>query len=306
MSRLRRSLLVAAVAVLGLAGCTADDPGGRAGERPPAEVGSHPLPFGLEQIEGIEPIGRPAVYDQTYDTADGEQVVRRLVAAYRVHDDDPVEVFRRWADQFGARVVDGRGPYEAAGHWVVDDPLPGPWLGADWREPHPGRRLADSANLQLWTTDDDPVILVEVDRWSEGPLEPAVNERYVPSRPPVPVADTSPRGPGELLFEEGRPIHLPPGTRSLTATFPTPAGTGGSWSVIAAEDGPAAVRALLDEAAAADEAGTVDEPTTTRLGDVVVHRAGFVVPAGGWSFSVVAVQGPGDDAATLYVRSGAD
>jgi hypothetical protein len=80
-------------------------------------------------------------------------------------------------------------------------------------------------------------------------------------------------------------------------------GIGNSLSLVAAEDGEAAVRALLDEATVANRHGEATGPTVTTTDGTEVATAQFRIPAGGWGFHVVAVQAPDDPFATLYVAS---
>ncbi len=91
------------------------------------------------------------------------------------------------------------------------------------------------------------------------------------------------------------------------ATLPISGGTGGSYSVFAAEDGPAAVQALLDEAVATRQHGDVEEPKTLESSEgLEVVTGSFNISAGGWGFNVTSVRGPDDRVATVYVRSSAD
>lgn len=89
-------------------------------------------------------------------------------------------------------------------------------------------------------------------------------------------------------------------------TLPTFGGTGGSTSVIAAEDADAAVQALLDEAQTVGQDGEVTGPEVTERDGARIISASFVICCGGWDFDVVAVRGPSDPYATLYVTSAAD
>jgi hypothetical protein len=52
--------------------------------------------------------------------------------------------------------------------------------------------------------------------------------------------------------------------------------------------------------------GQTDGPDERVVDGVTVITAHFVIMAGGWSFDVVSVRAPEDDAATLYVTSCAD
>jgi hypothetical protein len=277
------------------------DRGDQATERDEAgtpAVGPVELPFGLEPVEGTEPIGRVAVFDHVPVIRDGEPVTSRsLRAAYRVTADDPQAVFRAWAEQLDGMtldelhfltITDGR-----ANAWVQTVAL------AD----------DDQADLELWATDDGPVLLVSLDRMSDDPPRPPtiVDEAGDPPAPePADIGPTGRTG-GDVLFNEGgAAIHLPEGTTALMPTIPTQGGTGGSTSVLAAEDSEAAIDALLEEAQATNDFGDVDEPEVTMDDGVEVITAGFIIPAGGWGFEILSVQGPDDAAATLYVTSAAD
>jgi len=76
--------------------------------------------------------------------------------------------------------------------------------------------------------------------------------------------------------------------------------------VLAADDGRAAVEALVRDAVASDANGRATSPTSSTVEGVKVTRASFVIDAGGWSFDAVAVEADGDPWATVYVTSAAD
>lgn len=78
----------------------------------------------------------------------------------------------------------------------------------------------------------------------------------------------------------------------------------GTTSVIAAEDGAATVRDLLDEALSLNSDGEASAPVTTEIDGATVIEASFFIGGGGWSLTIVAIRGPDDPAATLYVESG--
>jgi hypothetical protein len=125
--------------------------------------------------------------------------------------------------------------------------------------------------------------------------------------PPVSSLAWEERTDGDPLFEEqGTVIHVPEGSRVLTPTVPVFCGTGGSFSVLSAEDGRAAVDALIAEAEASDDYGETDGPFERHDDGVTVVTASFYITAGGWDFDVVSVRGPDDESATLYVSSCAD
>jgi hypothetical protein len=256
--------------------------------------GPFALPFGLEQLEGTEPLGRPAVYDEVIVQYNGVDIwARTLRAAYRVTADDPPAVVRAWLAQLDDLTLD-------VGTLSVGD-------GSLWLEASAGQPLdappGDSATLQLWATDDAPILLVHVNRVSDDPpRSPTIDDDVGTPPAPSTVIESTERVAGDVLFDEqGDNIHLPPGTWALTPRlFP---GIGSSLSLVATEDGEAAVRALLDEATEANGHGEATGPTVTTTDGTEVAIARFIIPAGGWGFDVVAVQAPDDPFATLYVAS---
>lgn len=260
------------------------------------------MPFGLRQVDGTAAVGRPASYEDVLVQYRGEPVRgRRLQAVYLVTQDDAVGAFRAWLDQLSVLPLDEVSV--AAG-----DGRLGQWLVASgsttYRQDEP---FGAFAQLQLWATGAGPVLLVDVSvRDGADPARPTTSPLPPAPRPEREVPDARAEAGDVLFTEQGQSLHLPHGTRGLLPTLPTPGGTGGSASVLAADDGDAAVRALLEEAQERSDAGEVRGPTTTVEDGVRVVRAGFVIPAGGWGFQVVAVRGQDDAAATLIVTSGAD
>jgi hypothetical protein len=264
------------------------------------------LPFGLIQPAGVVPIGRPVVYEQDLYSYNGVPVRgRSLRAAYRVTDPDPVNVVRALVERLDGLTLDEVSVHAAAnsGAGPIEHQ---PWIQADGYSEDGGGR--DFLGLQLWVTGDLPILLVAVDRASDlPPRTPTVSDESGRPSAPRSIVDDRLRTAGDELFrEQGDVVHLPRGTWSLMPTLPTSAGTGGSTSVIAAEDPEAAVRALLDEAKSLDGSGTVTEPKVTDMPGTQIVEAGFVISAGGWGFDVVAVRAPQDPYATLYVTSAAD
>ena len=270
-----------------------------------AVEGPFELPFGLEPIDGTEPVGRPAIYDHVPFTFDGNPVeARSFEAAYRVTSDDPLGVLRAWVAQLG----NGLALDEASIHSAGEDHSPWmeAWASQEYRPDRPG---GDYASLQLWVTGADPILLVSMSRTSDEPPRAPTVEADDAGDPPPPasVVDDTPRAEGDVLFtEQGDEVHLPEGTRSLMPTIPTFGGTGGSTSVLAATDGEAAVQALLDEAAAYDDHAEVTGPETSTFEGNEVVTGNFVITAGGWSFDVVSIRAPDDPHATVYVTSAAD
>ncbi|HEX5947410.1 MAG TPA: hypothetical protein VFY82_14085 [Acidimicrobiales bacterium] len=310
--RVPLAVLGVVVASAGVVACGDDDGDVAATGAEPVLTTSIDVPFGLDQIAGIEPVGRPAVFDHEYGSNAAEPIMARSVrAAYRVTADDPPAVVRDvLAGLDGLSLDDGsiRG---------IDDPAcrdcsgaPGLWIEASGRQDEDAG-LGDRVDVQLWVADDGPVLLVDATRIVDSaapPRTPTIEEEGAVdgSDSPSPV-EASGGSAGDVLFsEQGDAIHLPEGTRALLPTFPTWCGTGGSTSVIAAEDGAAAVQAMLDEARTRSEWGEIEGPDVTTTDGVEVTRADFVISAGGWEFNLLAVRGPDDPYATVYVTSCAD
>jgi hypothetical protein len=305
--------VVGLVLAAGLGACGGSDDDGsdvHTGDAEPGEAGAMgdiAMPFGLDEIEGAEPIGRPAVFDHVAVLDQEEPIMARSVkAAYRVTDDDPPAVVRTLLDQLDGLALDEASMFGSAG--TATDP----WIEASARQTTgTGEGYGDLVSMELWATDEAPILLVEVTRQTDDaapPRTPTVEDDSTDAPPdPATGVESTARTTGEVLFtEQGTDIHLPEGTRALMPSLPIFCGTGGSSSVLAAEDGEAAVRALLDEASASSEHGETDGPATTTTDGVEVTQADFVIPAGGWGFDAVAVHGPDDPYATLYVTSCAD
>jgi hypothetical protein len=172
----------------------------------------------------------------------------------------------------------------------------------------PNRPGGDYADLQLWATGSEPILLISIDRTGDDPARAAgIHDDAGDPPSPRSVVDDTERTTGDQLFsEQGDVVHLPEGTRSLMPTIPTFGGTGGSTSVLAAADGETAVRGLLDEAMALNDDGVATGPVVSEVDGTRVVHASFVITAGGWGVDVVTVQGPDDDYATAYVVSTAD
>lgn len=308
--------VVGLVCAAGAVACGTDTGGGgRAGNpeattpRSSALAESFELPFGLTQPPGTVAIGRPAVFEHDLYEFRGVPVrARSMRAAYRVTDADPVGVVRTWADQLDGLALDqvsvraaaesGSGPIERQ-----------PWIQVEGTTEYTSGRAGDYVDLELWVTGGDPILLVSIDRVGDLPSGGPMLVLDDAGHPPPPrsvVADRDRIAGDELFEEQGDVMHLPAGTWSLMPTLPTRSGTGGSTSVIAAEEADAAVRALLEEAKSLNSFGDVTEPVVTETNGTRVVEAGFVITAGGWSFEVVAVRAPLDPYATVYVTSGAD
>ncbi len=288
----------ALLAALTLVGCSA---GGSTPERS-AQAASYELPFGLHEVEGTSSVGRPAAYeDVLFFFKDQPVEGTRLRAAYLVSGSDPIAVFQQWVDQLALLPLDdvAVSPGQAA---------TGQWLTAFGTTTYrPDKPSGASAELQLWATAAGPVLLVDISVVpGADPARPSVPTVPNALRPTTDV-DSDPARAGEVLFAEKRqPVHLPDGTRGLLGTIPTPAGTGGSFTVVATKDAEKAVRALLDEAKTYAAAPDVRGPTSTVQDGVRVVRADFDIPGGGWGFDVVSVQADDDAEATLFVSSDAD
>lgn len=290
------AILLLRLASCGTGGSTASSSG---------PVTSVELPFGLTVVDGSEPIGRPAVY-RTDSLYHGEPAgTRTLQAAFSVTDDDPVAVVRAWVEHLDRLALDevtvqrdGTRPEQ----WMAVAGTPG-FSG----EQPPG----DRADLQLWATTRDPVLLVTItvtaNEMRGESHEPTVKDTAGhPAAPKAEVGWKTRREGDELFTEQGDTMHLPAGTTSRMPTIPTFGGTGGSTSVLAATDAAETVAALLREAKASSRYGEVTGPTQSETDGLEVVTGSFVIPAGGWGFNVVGVRAPGDGSATLYVTSGAD
>lgn len=282
--------------------CGSGTPTGSSSEAIAAPPQPIELPFGLDIVAGTEPIGRPAVFDEPALLYKGEPVpARKLQAAFWVTAQDPVGVVRAWVDQLDRLALDEvsvQPGYAAPAQWIQV-------TGATTFVPDvpPG----DYADLQLWATSGDPVLLVSITKVTGDPRPPAVDDAA--GDPPSPTAriEASARDGGDPLFtEQGDTVHLPNGSEDLMPTIPTFGGTGGSTSVIAAPDAAEAVSALLEEARAQSEDDEVTGPTQTEIDGVSIATGSFVIPTGGWSFHAVAVKAPDDPTATVYVTSSAD
>lgn len=280
------------------------------------------LPFGLVQVEGTTPIGRPMIEESAVIYDDVPVSYRSLRAAYRVTADDPVAVFREWVDQLAAG---GGLALDTMNVRAGVDPTE-PWMTAQGSAEFVlGEPSGDSGHLQLWaTTGDDPILLVDASRRVEGADEP--RRASVVDLPPV--SDDPERAPGlgvegyrgvvvdealpevgdALLTEQGDTIHLPEGARALIPVLPVQAGTGGAYAILAAEDPEAVIQALLDEAESLGEpkGGSSSGMSFAEHDGARIVRASFGIPAGGWGFGVTSIQAPGDPWATVYVSSYAD
>lgn len=305
MRSLAPSVAMALTVLVSGAACGSDDGRLRSAdvvEEEPAVV--HPLPFGLEQVEGTEPIARPLVFEHVPVFYDEQPVpADALRIAYRVTSDDPGAVLRRWADQLvSLELGDVR-------ILAMDSPSHGPWASArtyaDWDRAGPGPGYGQ---VELWATQADPILLVTVDRHlGVEPVASAIVEVATLPPPPTLRVAAKPPAPGDELFvEQTNPIHLPASARALMPTIPTDGGTGGSTSLLMAADEEAVVAEMLAEAVTYSDFHDVQGPEVEEQDGWRVTTGSFVIPAGGWAFRVVAARGPDDAEAVLWVQSWAD
>ena len=274
---------------MGATGCGGDD-----------QDASAPLPFGLEHVEGTSVVGRPVVFDQEPYRFDGDEVqIRTLWAVYRVTADNPGEVFLAWVDQLDDLAIAEMSVQ--AGNTASEA-----WLRAESVNPlKPGDVPPDVAFLRLYATEDDPLLVVEIDR-TEGATDPGelriTGDRGRLPAPPTLSGDAE-RTAGDLLLEEkGDELQLPEGTSTDIPTLPNTFGSDGAFAVLHADDGDAAVEALLAQCKAFDDEAEITDPEKERGDEAEVTRASCAVNE--WAFDAVAVPGDGDDGrSTVYVRS---
>lgn len=288
--------LVLLALVLLASGCWHED----GSKRPPVTPAVR-LPFSLKQVAGTTPVGRPAIYDGATVLFNGKPVVMsQLVVAYRITSGEPEAAFRQWLAQLATLRL-GKMELQVGGGT-------GQWLRASAYGPdQPDQPPTGWAELALWRTGDEPYLLLTVAQRADAPPAAAATPPSVPTGQPPPAVQGGRRQAGDVLFVEQRQaMHLPAGTRDLMPTLPTPSGTGGSTSVLAAGDAEAATRALLDEARSLSPGGEVRGPTTTTQEGVQIIETSFDIAAGGWGFRVVSARGADDDFATLWVTSSAD
>ena len=247
-----------------------------------------PLPHELEQVEGTVAVGRPLVPEEGVG----------LRAVYRVTGDDPIAVFRAWLEQ-AAELT--REPVQVM-PWTcdLDEAPPARWCGA-----------THGAEVELWMTERDPLLLVRASRPTQEPARGRLEQDA--SGPAGVIGDLEPgRAPvdelpwvlpteGEVLVEEqGSELRLPPGTTALT-----PRVGDGLRSVVlfAAVDADAALADLARQARRFEGGPELTGPERSVGDGVTYHRLRVHVPAGGPSFTIAAMRAPGDPVATVYVDS---
>ena len=312
-----------AVAVIGVVACsdnqvaTTEETGSTLVAPPVVQ-----LPFGLVVVEGSEPLGRPLTYRDVELYYRNEPVESDILdAAFRVTG-SPQEVLQAWVDQLASvglgdvQVVTdgltGRSPWAsvmASGFSSMLNAIPptavDPAEGVDGL-PGPG---PGDAEVSLWATSEDPVLLVSVRRHIGQPALPASSPPLVgplSSRPSIVVPWELGSAGEELFTEQGDRIDVPDGAKRLIPTLPTWGGTGGSTTVLSVDDADVAARAMLDQALSYGKGGEAEGPEITTFEGVRTTTGSFVIGAGGWGFDVAAVRGPDDPSATVWVRSSAD
>lgn len=265
------------------------------------DAAEYAWPFGIDAPGGAEPVGRPAVYvPDAPDLADAAGPGEVLDAVLRITADDPGDVFHEWVDALSAAGITDVSvqSWEEAGEQ--------PWLSASGTGATDGLRV--SARVELWLADETPVLIVSVRRTPGPPYESPLSAAFDGTPPrPEPVDGETLVGGDVLFTEQGNTVLVPDGARSPLPALPTRSGSGGSTSVLLADDGAAAVESLLSQAEATTNGYyEVFGPEHQDYGDTTVVTVRFVITAGGWGFEAVSVRGPDDTAATVYVRSGAD
>lgn len=247
-----------------------------------------PLPYDLEQVEGTVAVGRPLVSDEGIG----------LRAVYRVADADPIAVFGAWLDR--AATLTGEQLQVVPWTCDLDEGPPARWCG-----------VTQGATVELWMTEEDPLLLVRASRPTQEPARGRLERD--PSGPAGVVGELEPgRAPterlpwvlpaeGEVLVEEqGSALRLPPGTTALT---PRVNDRLSSVVLFAAVDADAALADLVRQARRFDGGPEITGPERSVVDGVTYHRARFSVPAGGPSFTIDAIRAPGDPVATFYVVS---
>lgn len=303
----RRLVTLAALAALVLAGCSSGTNVDGAAETPARATAEYPLPFGLEQVEGTTAVARPAVAEQVTSLYNGQPAkATSLRAAYRVTG-SPQKVVTAWSEQFADL---GFGDIEITTPSMLESDGPSPWLELSAYSNGPP---ASYANAELWSTDAEPLLLIEIDH------SPDTASRFVaaPEIPPLP-AEPAPV-PAALVSEgdavfgpEGAEVHLPPGAEQVMPRVPSVSGTFGEVVMLTTDDPRTAVQAMVqaaydhNEAQPQHEPGSIDGPHETVVDGSMTITAEFNSGPGGWGFSVVASHTSDDDLASVWIRTYAD
>ena len=257
------------------------------------------LPFGLEHVEGTSAVGRPAVFDQeSYTFGDEEVQIRSLWVVYRVTAEDAGAVFLDLVEQLDDLAIAEMAVQ--AGSSVGEA-----WLRAESVNPlSPDELPPDIAFLRLYATEDDPLLVVEIDR-TEGAEDPG-KLRITGDRGRLPAPPTlggeNERAGGDVLLEvQGDELRLPDGTRTEMPTLPNTFGSDGGFVVLHADDGGAALDDLLAQCESFGDDAEPAEVESSTADDVDVLTTSCAV--NGWGFDAVAVRGEDDDDSAVYVRS---
>jgi hypothetical protein len=312
MKMLGRSPLVVLLLALCLISCSDD---ARPPDRPEGtgdpKIVPAGLPFGLGTIDGVTPLGQPAVSRSTTGQpgADVSADEVELTAVFRVEDGDAVAAFRTLvarlagADdlQLGQIEVETGAEHNSGDGWLVASgsalsPADGSSVCCDGRG-------HDEFSLELWTTREDPVMVLHVTQRPGDGAATIPAEPFTADEPPESSLEWAVRNDGDVLFEEHgmTAVQLPPGARALMPTLPMPCGGGGSFSLFFAEDGRDAIQAMIQEVDAAEGTVETDGPHEQADGGSVILTA--LIDLGGPWIEIVSARGASDEMATLYVRS---
>jgi hypothetical protein len=262
------------------------------------------LPFGLEQVKGTVPVARPVVAEQSPTTYNGEPIRwTSLRAAYNVTG-SPQEAMAAWSAQF-AELGIGEVSVSTPSMHESDGPLPWLALSANGQQSY--------ANAELWSTTDEPILLIEVDLPPDIQSVPA-SPPELPELPaaPAPMPTAIARNGDTVFGPHGAEVHLPTGSEQVMPSVPSKSGTDGEVVILTTDDPMATVRALVKEAYDFNEAqpqhepGSIDGPHEGEFEGAKTVTAGFDSGAGGWGFTVLASQGPDDERASVWVRTYAD
>lgn len=277
------------------------------------ESAAFDLPFGLLQVDGTEAASAPVVVETTTGTYDGKPVdSTSLNVAYWVTG-DPEQVLREWADQL-AELDLGEVSWTTPDMHESDAPLP--WVALAAYSYHPDGPGPGSASVELWNTEDEPLLLVGVGVNSDvEPTEPVpTTGPNAPERiptAPAPITAT-PAAAGGVLFSEGADIMVPEGATAVTPTVPTQGGTGGNTVVVEAADIEAVARWIVEEgnrineSAEQHEPGQIIGPAVGNTNGAETVTASFNSGSGGWTVNIVGSKAAGAEVGTLWIETSAD